>query len=104
MRSCPRFFSNCSPVTKQFTVLRAYFQWLPLALSGSGEKVNEFNTVSHDSPYSGRSERRSGPQQHVDEGTAVEENVAAPRRGRSACAGLVRRAGPRQAGEMSAFI
>lgn len=51
------FSSVRGPLTKQSKVLRGYFQSLPCAFNGSGEKVNEFSTVSHDSLYSGRIER-----------------------------------------------
>lgn len=68
------------PPTKELKVLRGDFQSLPLALIGSGEKVNEFSTVSPDSPYSGHRERwrSTGPQQHADQGAAAEESSAAP--------------------------
>lgn len=49
-----------------------------VALNRSVEKVNEFNSVSPDWAYSGHSERRPGLLEHVNESTAVEENVAAP--------------------------
>ncbi|TNN45529.1 hypothetical protein EYF80_044281 [Liparis tanakae] len=42
---------------QRLKVLTGYFQSLPCVFNGSGEKVNEFNTVSHDSPYSGHKEQ-----------------------------------------------
>lgn len=51
------FSSVRSPLTKPFKVLWGYFQLLPCTFNGSGKKVNEFNTVSHDSPYSGHGKR-----------------------------------------------
>lgn len=97
------FSSVRGPLTKQSKVLRDYFQSLPCAFNGSGEKVNEFSTVSHDSPYSGHIERWrcTGLHQHADEDAAVEESVTAPWRWRSACAGHVWGASQRQAGENS---
>lgn len=70
-----------SPLTKQFKVLRGYFQWLPCALSGSGEKVNEFSTVSHDSRRSGHGEGHSGPPPHADEGMAQRGECHCPLKG-----------------------
>lgn len=81
MGSCP-FSSIHGPLTKLFKVLRGYFQLLPCTFNGSGEKVNEFNTVSRDSPYSGHRESVGawGFVRHADEVTAVKESVAAPLR------------------------
>ena len=80
MEVLPPFSCVHGPFTKLFKVLRGYFQSLPCTFSGSGEKVNEFNTVSHDSPYSGHSERWrcTGLQQHADEGAASRGECRCP--------------------------
>lgn len=51
-----------------------------VALNGSREKVNGFNSEKHNWASS---ESCSGLQQHADEGVTMEENATAPRRERS---------------------
>ena len=95
-------FCSSTP-TKQFKVLRVYFQWVQCAFTGSGVKVNEFNTVSSTPATVGtaRGGGCTGLQQHADEGAAVKESVTAPWRWRSAGARFVCGATEREAGEMS---
>lgn len=47
----------------------------------SGEKVNEFSTVSHDSRRSGHRKGHSGPPPHADEGMAQQGECHCPLKG-----------------------
>lgn len=77
----PSFHQSATLSLNTLKSLGLYFQSLPCAFNGNGEKVNEFTAVSHDPPFTVDTERGGGYmrlQQHADEGAAAEESTTAP--------------------------